>query len=173
MSTVLLGEELRFRRLWRRLFVGSGDALGARGLPGRWGGAARPAGGRRRGSLEGPGQWLAESGKRTPPGGSWSASFDGEQLQDSGLGRVGLLQVPLAFGGGSADARVPVIPSRRRGVHGVVRPRPGGFNQGDDLAGEGVMTPGELAPWLRPSWLTRLVGPGSGCVRRVGRSRRG
>jgi hypothetical protein len=33
----------------------------------------------------------------------------------------------------------------------VVRPQPGGSNQEGDLAKEGVMTPGELAPWLRPS----------------------
>ncbi len=87
--------------------------------------------------------------------------------------KMGRLQVPRSFGGGSAEDRVPVIPTPLRGRHGAVRPQPGGLNQAGDLAGWGVMTIGELAPWLRPIRFTRPPRPGSGCDRRAGRRRRG
>ena len=63
MSTVLLGEELRFRRQRRRVFVGVGDAPRARVCPpgGGRGGQDRPEAARR-GSLEGPCRWLARLG---------------------------------------------------------------------------------------------------------------
>lgn len=54
-----------------------------------------------------------ETGKRTPPGvlgqrrSVWAAPGFGDV--------VGRLQIPIRLGGGSADARVPFIPSRRRG----------------------------------------------------------
>jgi hypothetical protein len=116
MSTVLLVEELRFRRR-RGVFCG---VVGSRREPGvvagREGGQGRPEAARR-GSLDGSGSVLEMMDGEARQGflvagqvvvvGGLHGDGDGTQL--------GHLQVPNEFGGGSAGARVPVIPSPRRG----------------------------------------------------------
>ena len=175
MSTVLLVEELRFRRrrggvLW---VFGSRREPGV--VAGREGGQGRPEAARR-GSLDGSGCVLGMMGGEARQGflvavRSWwlrGLHGDGDGTQ------LGLLQVPKRVRGRQRRSSGAGHPFAALWRHGVVRPQPGGLNQTRDLAPNGgVMTPRELAPWLRPSWLTRRLGPGSGFLRRAGRRRRG
>jgi hypothetical protein len=135
MSTVLLCEERCFRRLWRRLCVVLVRAGSPGCVPGCGrGGQDRPQAARR-GSLEGPGQWLAQTGKRTPPGGSWSAWLGGCLLGWVGMGWPS--PGPVGFRGRQrrgSGAGHPFAASRRawsgaaaaRRVQSRGRPRQGG-----------------------------------------------